>query len=157
LVHILSLYLSVPLPYPISLSAGDPFISDPISIALTQRQFPLYPTNIAYKFEYGVFLLNKDIEFLMNKAGLRMLDIRHTLPNLKYLLYVLTARTGELPTRKAGGVRGLSGGRLTPSVSRRGSDESIFSNHGYSSKLAGAAKGGNGSLPIPSGMKEKRQ
>ena len=36
-----------------------------------------------------------------------MLDVRHTLPNLKYLLYVLTARMKEVPGRKAGGVRGL--------------------------------------------------
>ena len=62
----------------------------------------------------------------MNKAGLRVLDIRHTLPNLKYLLYVLTAGSGELPVRKAGGVRGLlDGGRLALAISRSGSEESV--------------------------------
>jgi hypothetical protein len=28
---------------------------------------------------------------LMSRQGLKMLDVRHTLPNVKYLLYVLTA------------------------------------------------------------------
>jgi len=128
LIHMVSLYLLTPLPYPISPNASTSTIEDPISAAIAQRTFPLYPTNVSYKFEYGVFLLNKDIEFLMNKNGLRMLDIRHTLPNLKYLLYVLSAGTGELPARKAGGIRGLGTGRLSPLLSsRRGSDDSIHS------------------------------
>lgn len=48
----------------------------------------------------------------MSKQGLRMVDQRHTLPNLKYLLYVLTASKGELPVRKRGDVRGLGNGEL---------------------------------------------
>ena len=43
----------------------------------------------------------------MSKQGLRMVDLRHTLPNLKYLLTVLTTGKGELPVRKKGGVKGL--------------------------------------------------
>jgi hypothetical protein len=69
-----------------------------------------------------VFLLNKDIEALMARAGLKVLDIRHTLPNLMYLLYVLAAGKGELPARKAGGIRGLVVG--SHEGSRRGSDAS---------------------------------
>lgn len=38
-----------------------------------------------------------------------MVNQRHTLPNLKYLLYVLTDTKGELPVRKQGDVRGLGG------------------------------------------------
>ncbi|ETN45127.1 uncharacterized protein HMPREF1541_10004 [Cyphellophora europaea CBS 101466] len=125
LVHQLSLYLLCSLPYPLEPNASNSWIQDPVSAGLAQRRYPLYPTSVAYKFEYGVFLLNKDIEFLMNKVGLRVLDIRHTLPNLKYLLYVLTAGSGELPERKAGGIRGLLGGRMTPSASRRSSQESV--------------------------------
>jgi UV radiation resistance-associated gene protein len=132
LIHMISLYLLTPLPYPIVPNASTSTIEDPISAAITQRTFPLHPTNVSYKFEYGVFLLNKDIEFLMNKNGLRILDIRHTLPNLKYLLYVLSAGTGELPARKAGGIRGLGTGRLSPLLSsRRGSEESIHSSVGF--------------------------
>jgi UV radiation resistance-associated gene protein len=156
LTQMLSLYLFTPLPYPISPSSSTSTIEDPISIAITQRTFPLYPTNVSYKFEYGVFLLNKDIEFLMNKHGLRILDIRHTLPNLKYLLYVLTAGTGELPARKVGGIRGLGTGRVTPTISRRGSEDSIHSSVGFNIKLSdGQAQ--HGSLPIQVNGKEKAE
>ncbi|KAJ5246659.1 hypothetical protein N7468_001642 [Penicillium chermesinum] len=105
LVYLLSFYLSVTIPYPISPNLSTSLIQDPVSQDLPQRTFPLYPVNVHYRFEYGVFLLNKNIEFLLNKAGVRGLDIRHTLPNLKYLLYVLTAGTQDIPARKAGGVR----------------------------------------------------
>ena len=149
LTQLLSLYLSVSLPYPIALSASTSTIEDPISIAISQRVFPLYPTNASFKFEYAVLLLNKDIEFLLSKVNLRMLDIRHTLPNLKYLLYVLTAGQGEVPARRAGGIKGLMLGRqglVTPSLSRRGSDDSVTSGIGWAS-LNGQLKNGNIATP----------
>ena len=155
LVHQLSLYLSTTLPYPIDVSASSSSIQDPISMSIAQRRYPLYPTNVAYKFEYAVFLLNKDIEFLMCKAGLRMLDIRHTLPNLKYLLYILTAGSGELPTRKAGGVRGLLGGRFTPNFSRRGSEESVRGQKEYM-KWTSFGSGRNGSI-VPGQISKEKQ
>ncbi|KAJ5370653.1 uncharacterized protein N7496_006745 [Penicillium cataractarum] len=127
LVYLLSFYLSVAMPYPISPNLSTSLIQDPVSQDLPQRTFPLYPVSVQYRFEYGVFLLNKDIEFLLNKQGIRGLDIRHTLPNLKYLLYILTAVTPDIPARKAGGIRGLLTGRLTPNMSRRGSLESTAS------------------------------
>lgn len=131
MVHQLSLYLLCSLPYTLSPNASSSTIWDAVSAGLAQRRYPLYPTNVAYKFEYGVFLLNKDIEFLMSRVGLRVLDIRHTLPNLKYLLYVLTAGSGELPARKAGGIRGLLGGRSTPIISRRTSEDSVQGARGH--------------------------
>ena len=131
LVYLLSFYLSAPIPYPIKPYSSSSVIEDPVSVSLPQRTFPLYPVNVQYRFEYGVFLLNKDIEFLLNRRGVRVLDIRHTLPNLKYLLYVLTAKTTELPMRKAGGIRGLMGpgaGQRTPStLSRQNSEDSFAS------------------------------
>ena len=39
-----------------------------------------------------------------------MVDQRHTLPNLKYLLTVLSAGKGELPVRKKGGAKVLENG-----------------------------------------------
>ncbi|KAJ5160184.1 uncharacterized protein N7482_007188 [Penicillium canariense] len=126
LVYLLSFYLSVAIPYPISPSLSTSLIHDPVSQDLPQRTFPLYPVSVHYRFEYGVFLLNKNIEFMLNKQGIRGLDIRHTLPNLKYLFYILTAGTPNIPARKAGGIRGL-GGRLTPNLSRRGSTDSAAS------------------------------
>lgn len=128
LVSQLSLYVSVPLPYAIQSNGSSSFIHDGISAGIAQRQFPLHPTGAAYKFEYGVFLLNKDIEFLMNRSGLRAMDIRQTLPNLKYLMFVLTAGSGDLPGRKVGGIRGLIRGGVSPSISRRNSEESVISN-----------------------------
>ena len=157
LTYMLSLYLSTPLPYPISPNSSMSTIEDPISMGLAQRTFPLYPTNVSYKFEYGVFLLNKDIEFLMNKNGLRILDIRHTLPNLKYLLYVLTAGSGELPARKAGGIRALGTGRLTPTLSRRGSEDSMHSSVGFNLKLPEGQAARHGSLLHQMNGREKEK
>lgn len=124
LVYLLSFYLSVHLPYSINANGSTSFIQDPISASLPQRTYPLYPVSVQYRFEYAVFLLNKDIEYILIKYGLRVLDIRHTLPNLKYLLYVLTSGDSVIPARKAGGVRALVAGRSTPNLSRRGSVDS---------------------------------
>ncbi|KAI9837351.1 MAG: hypothetical protein M1819_000426 [Sarea resinae] len=120
LVYLLSFYTFTPLSYPIQPYGSTSFIRDPISLMPGNRTFPLYiKGSVQYRFEYAVFLLNKDIELLMSRQGLKVLDIRHTLPNLKYLLYVLTAGTGELPARKAGGVRGLLAGRVTTGLLSR--------------------------------------
>ncbi|KAJ5782718.1 UV radiation resistance protein/autophagy-related protein 14 [Penicillium paradoxum] len=124
LVYLLSFYLSVPLPYSINANGSTSFIQDNISASLPQRTYPLYPVSVQYRFEYAVFLLNKNIEYILTKQGLRVLDIRHTLPNLKYLLYVLTSGDSAIPARKAGGVRALLAGNSTPNHSRSGSTDS---------------------------------
>jgi hypothetical protein len=123
----LSPYLSITLPYPISLHGSTSTIEDPLAVGHSNqnnpRTYPLYMKGIVrYRFEYGVFLLNKNIEILSNALGLRPIDIRQTLPNLKYLLYVATAGKGELPARKAGGIKGLL--RQDGVGSRKGSMES---------------------------------
>jgi hypothetical protein len=154
LVYLLSFYLSMSIPYPINPYLSNSLIQDPISVSLPQRTYPLYPVNVHYRFEYGVFLLNKNIEFLLNKQGLRVLDIRHTLPNLKYLLYILTAGTSEIPARKAGGIRGLVPGRLTPSMSRRGSEDSVaYSESNLPRKMLSSMVKSNGDLPSDRGKK----
>lgn len=123
----LSPYLFVTLPYPISLHGSTSTIEDPLAVGHSNqnnpRTYPLYMKGIVrYRFEYGVFLLNKNIEILSNALGLRPIDIRQTLPNLKYLLYVATAGKGELPARKAGGIKGLL--RQDGVSSRKGSIDS---------------------------------
>ncbi|KAL9109856.1 MAG: hypothetical protein Q9227_005559 [Pyrenula ochraceoflavens] len=143
-VQLLSIYLSVPLPYPVRPYASHSYVEDPVSNGITQRTFPLHPGSVQYRFEYAVFLLNKDIEFLMNKYQLRMIDIRHTLPNLKYLLYVATSGRGELPARKAGGIKGLITGRLSPSISRQASEESVTSTTEHSGVKTPKEDGVNG-------------
>ncbi|KAL1626032.1 hypothetical protein SLS56_007006 [Neofusicoccum ribis] len=121
----LSIYLSLPLTYPIQPRASNSMIEDPISMTTGPRNYPLFMKGaIRYRFEYGVFLLNKDIELLSNALGLKLLDIRQTLPNLKYLLYVATAGEGDIPARKAGGFRALLRYPGTPNDSRRASEES---------------------------------
>lgn len=143
LVHVLSFYLSTPLPYPITPCSSSSHIKDPITMTVpeTQRTFPLYQKGqVQYRFEFGVFLLNTDIELLMSRQGLRMVDQRHTLPNLKYLLYVLTSGKGDLPARKMGGIRGLGGGSRASSF-RDSSPDSIDRERGID---AGKGKGTDG-------------
>lgn len=115
LTHHLQFYLGVPLPYPITYCGSRSYITDDISILKDPvRDFPLYlprgGSAAQFRFDYGWFILNKDIETLCAAQGLKVMDIRHTLPNLKYLLYVCSAGTDELPERKKGGVRGLRAG-----------------------------------------------
>lgn len=144
LTNSLQYYLGVALPYPISPLASRSTIRDDISMLPDpEREYPLYlpkgGSSAQFRFDYAWFLLNKDIEALCTAQGLKVVDIRHTLPNLKYLLYVCSAGTDELPERKRGGVRGLwagratNGGRGSGSIdgeggSRRGSTESDAAN-----------------------------
>ncbi|MCJ1313630.1 hypothetical protein MMC25_007309 [Agyrium rufum] len=130
ILHLLSHYLSCPLPYPVTPHGSSSSIYDPISTSLNARagnvtanrngvnptrSFPLYGTStVQYRFEYGVFLLNTDLELLMWKRGLRMVDQRQTLANLKYLLVVLGSGKGDIPGRKKGIVGGLISGNASP-------------------------------------------
>ncbi|KAK6357057.1 hypothetical protein TWF718_001385 [Orbilia javanica] len=92
LVYMLSFYLSVYLRYPIIPKGSSSMVHDPISVIQGSRYFPLWAKGVPYfRFEYAMFLLNKNIEQLMESQKCIVLDIRQTLPNLKYLLYVTTA------------------------------------------------------------------
>ncbi|KAI1081845.1 putative UV radiation resistance protein [Whalleya microplaca] len=165
LTHALQFYLAVPLPYPLRPLGSRSSVRDDISMLPdAQREFPLFLRGGAtaqYRFDYAWFLLNKDIEALCVAAGLKVVDIRHTLPNLKYLLYVCSAGTDEVPERKRGGVRGLWAGRMKGKVgggggsiddgassaggSRRGSTDSEAAAGGKQrEQLSRALKGENG-------------
>ncbi|KAH7313577.1 UV radiation resistance protein and autophagy-related subunit 14-domain-containing protein [Stachybotrys elegans] len=165
----LAFYLSYPLPYAVYPVGSRSYARDDISQLsdknTTRKEFPLYlprggSTSGQWRFEYGWFLLNKDIEALCASQGLKVVDIRHSLPNLKYLLYVCSAGSDEVPERKKGGVRGLWAGRMhsrmsslqsTPlgsdqgslSGSRRGSIDSDVA-HNHSDALRTAALGDSG-------------
>lgn len=137
-LQLLSFYLSYPLPYPVTPRGSTSFIHDPISILQTKnaittekaedklRTYPLFSKSMPrFRFEYAVFLINQNVRvFLESEFRLRILDVRQTLANLKYLLYVATAGEGELPARKAGGVRGLM---RVPAMHRAGSADSASS------------------------------
>ncbi|KAL0576378.1 hypothetical protein V5O48_005599 [Marasmius crinis-equi] len=91
LLHLLATYLGKGLVYPITYIGSRSLIRDGISAMVGPRMFPLFSKGVdAYRYEYGVFLLNKDIELIMAEYDLRAMDIRHTLPNLKNLLLTLT-------------------------------------------------------------------
>lgn len=90
-VQLLAIYMGKGLTYPITCIGSRSLIRDNISAMVGPRMFPLFSKGVdTYRFEYGVFLLNKDIEMLMADRDLRALDMRHTLPNLKNLLLTLT-------------------------------------------------------------------
>ncbi|KAK3341914.1 UV radiation resistance protein and autophagy-related subunit 14-domain-containing protein [Lasiosphaeria hispida] len=176
----LQYYLGVPLPYPIKALESRSSIRDDISqLSDPQREFPLHVprggSSAQFRFDYGWFLLNKDIEALCNSQGLKVVDIRHTLPNLKYLLYVCSAGSDEVPERKRGGVRGLWAGRMKNlgvnvggddasslgGSSRRGSDASdafarqreelqkAIKENGDAASGAGGSNGFPSSLSLP--------
>jgi len=93
LVVLLSTYLSTPIHYPIATAGSRAVILDGISVMNGNRTFPLFSKGVeSYRFEYAVFLLNKNVEQLMNCYQIGMLDLKHTLPNLKNLILTLTAK-----------------------------------------------------------------
>lgn len=101
------------------------------------REFPLFlpkgGSTAQYRFEYAWFLLNRDIEVLCWSQGLKVVDIRHTLPNLQWLLMVCSAGRDQMPERKRGGVRGLWLGRMRNKGVRFGD--------GLGSEMDGSAEG----------------
>ena len=66
-VNTLAAYMGVPLHYPIQCLGSRSAILDLISVMRGPRAFPLYDKGVErYRFDYGVFLLNKNIEQVRN-------------------------------------------------------------------------------------------
>uniref|UniRef100_A0A671ND29 UV radiation resistance-associated gene protein-like n=1 Tax=Sinocyclocheilus anshuiensis TaxID=1608454 RepID=A0A671ND29_9TELE len=88
LVLMISNFLQIPLRYPVINKGSRSSIKDTITDKLTEkeREFPLYPRGERFQFEYGVYLLNKNIAQLRYQHGLSTPDLRQTLPNLKNFL-----------------------------------------------------------------------
>lgn len=107
-VALLSSYLVCLLPYPVSPLSSTSSIVDALAMTAGSRTYPLFPrSGPRFRFEYGIFLLAKDVELLTARLDAKVLDVRHILANLKFVLYLATAGEGELPVRKAGGVKRL--------------------------------------------------
>lgn len=125
LVSLLSVYLETPVHYPIATAGSRAVVEDGISVMSGPRAFPLYQRGVEqYRFEYACFLVNKDVEQMMNAHGITVLDIRHTLPNLKNLLVTLTASSSPSASKKKNqGGRGASRG---PVVTGSGIDGRSF-------------------------------
>lgn len=86
-VLLCSRYLDVPLRYPMLAMGSRSVIQDTLSVFGVQQKFPLYSRGVERnRFDYAVFLLNKNIEQLLNSQGLELITLRHTLPNLQILL-----------------------------------------------------------------------
>ncbi|XP_027887137.1 UV radiation resistance-associated gene protein [Xiphophorus couchianus] len=88
LVLMISCFLQLPLRYPVIHKGSRSSIKDTITDRLTEkeREFPLYPRGERFHFEYGVYLLNKNIAQLRYQHGLTTPDLQQTLPNLKNFL-----------------------------------------------------------------------
>ncbi|XP_041350815.1 UV radiation resistance-associated protein-like [Gigantopelta aegis] len=85
----ISQFLDFPLRYTMEARGSRALIKDHIHVKLTDkdREFPLYSKGKEkFQFNYGVFLLNKNISQIRFYAGLGTTDLRMTLPNLKTLL-----------------------------------------------------------------------
>ncbi|KAH8834851.1 hypothetical protein DL96DRAFT_1572017 [Flagelloscypha sp. PMI_526] len=133
-VQLLATYLGMGLVYPVTYVGSRTLIRDGISAMVGPRMFPLFSKGVdTYRFEYAVFLLNKDIELLMSDRDLRAMDIRQTLPNLKNLLLTLSgdAVPGKVPRRRLSDLSlGSTNGLASP-----GSEQSdpLSSEEDYSS------------------------
>lgn len=149
-LQLMSFYWTIVLPYHPNPRSSTSTIYDPISILQSSgpsgpspfasasalasssneramRTFPLFTKGaVRFRFEYGLFLINKDVQLLLEGGwNVRVLDIRQTLPNLLLALHCATAGEGELPARKAGGVRGLMrSARERAELERRDSEDS---------------------------------
>uniref|UniRef100_A0A8C7FCQ4 UV radiation resistance associated gene n=1 Tax=Oncorhynchus kisutch TaxID=8019 RepID=A0A8C7FCQ4_ONCKI len=88
LVLMISCFLQIPLRYPVIHKGSRSSIKDTITDKLSEkeREFPLYPRGERFQFEYGVYLINKNIAQLRYQHGLSTPDLRQTLPNLKNFL-----------------------------------------------------------------------
>jgi len=91
LITVIADYIDVILRYPVKPMSSRSTIIDPLSKECQpMNEFPLYTKNLNNnRFVYGVFLLNKNIEQLMNHIKQNVSNLRNTLPNLRKLLYKL--------------------------------------------------------------------
>ncbi|WVZ25207.1 hypothetical protein V8G54_003751, partial [Vigna mungo] len=101
-VSLVASYLQVPLRYPLRLCASHSYIIDNApSTELTSEassnantnvkhvEFPLFLEGQDTRAAYAVFLLNKDLEQLLNFTDAKSLGPRHVLANLRELLRII--------------------------------------------------------------------
>ncbi|THU66888.1 hypothetical protein C4D60_Mb05t18930 [Musa balbisiana] len=106
-VSLISSYLDVPLRYPLRLGGSRSYIHDyaPLvemtssdlvanlastSMIAKPTEFPLFlEGQYTTRATYAIFLLNKDLEQLLNYIGVQSLGPRHVLANLKELMRII--------------------------------------------------------------------
>ncbi|KAF2669998.1 hypothetical protein BT63DRAFT_227546 [Microthyrium microscopicum] len=173
LLHLLAFYLSIPLPYPLTPRGSASVVTDVLSASTGQAVYPLYARGVPrFRFEYGVFLLNKDIELASNRLGIRVGDVRQTLPNLLFLLHVAGAKAGDESKAKMGGLRaflrdsrrgslvdsldGVGGHMSPPQAPMRGGGiaEDVERTSDGERPAAGISRGDQDALQLPVRTKE---
>ncbi|XP_028405703.1 UV radiation resistance associated protein-like [Dendronephthya gigantea] len=88
MVSMIGRYFSIPLRYPAKNKGSRSTVTDFVNDRIQQkdREFPLYVKGKEkIQFEFGVFLLNKNIAQIRLCLGLTTSDLRLTLPNVKSL------------------------------------------------------------------------
>ncbi|XP_050417874.1 UV radiation resistance-associated gene protein isoform X1 [Patella vulgata] len=127
LTLMISQILSLPLRYIMEFRGSRSQIRDHIHVKLTEkdRDFPLYGKGKEkFQFNYGVFLLNKNISQLRFYCGLGTSDLRLTLPNLKSLLELrLGVKCDHTTTHSL--TPSVSGGQTTVSSSVKDGSRSM--------------------------------
>ncbi|BFZ57770.1 hypothetical protein PYCC9005_004824 [Savitreella phatthalungensis] len=111
LVMLLAYYLQVPLRYPMRLMGSTSSILDPVSIMPStsdplylgppyspkfDRRYPLFPVRgTPERHLFALFLLNKNVEQLLQARGLVCGDLRDPLGNLNALIFWIMSITEE--------------------------------------------------------------
>ncbi|XP_060064010.1 UV radiation resistance-associated protein-like [Ylistrum balloti] len=142
MVMMMSDILDIPLRYPMTHNGSRSVIQDHIHTKLLDkdRQFPLFAKGKEkFQFNYGVFLLNKNISQLRYYCGLGTTDLRQTLSNMKSLL--------ELRL----GVRLYTPGIRKIGTGSEGKDRSVY-DFDRTDTQSSLASGGRFSLPDSTDM-----
>ncbi|KAI8983346.1 UV radiation resistance protein and autophagy-related subunit 14-domain-containing protein [Trametes punicea] len=157
-VQLLAAYLGHRLVYPVTCVGSRSMIKDGISAMVGPRNFPLFSKGVdTYRFEYAVFLLNKDIEMLMTERNLRALDMRHTLPNLKNLLLTLTDNEqriipGHRVASSSVSISSLQSQSPVPDKSPLPTSQATSGTDGHVVQSDSAVPDGPSSVPPPTSM-----
>lgn len=104
LVFMLSKYLDIPFRYSITPMCSRSTIRDDISLEVPgkPKEYPLYVSKGKDRvhFEFGVFLLNKNIQQLIENCTSRTVDVKNTLPNLRLLLVHFMNLNQQIQTQR---------------------------------------------------------
>ncbi|OWF40438.1 UV radiation resistance-associated gene protein [Mizuhopecten yessoensis] len=142
MVMMMSDILDIPLRYPMIHHGSRSLIRDHIHTKLLDkdREFPLFAKGKEkFQFNYGVFLLNKNISQLRYYCGLGTTDLRQTLNNIKSLLELRLDVRMDTP-----GIRRIGPGD-------EGRDRSVY-DFDRTDTQSSLASGGRFSLPDSTDM-----
>eukprot|EP01127_Copromyxa_protea_P011520 TRINITY_DN2900_c1_g1_i1.p1 TRINITY_DN2900_c1_g1~~TRINITY_DN2900_c1_g1_i1.p1 ORF type:complete len:304 (-),score=61.04 TRINITY_DN2900_c1_g1_i1:21-932(-) len=118
LLFMLAKYLDVPLRYPLNPRCSRSTLTDTIT---TKGQYPLYSRGVdSARFQYAVFLLNKNIEQLIESqqdCGIKVKSLRETLPNLFRLMASLERKRKDMRGRSSNTTRRRTTSTITDSDS----------------------------------------